>query len=93
MKVTHDDKSHAKEGIDKEVDKMFHKNLTDRKWHERLAIHVLKAGAAPSHVAFIMDGNRRFARHNQLSSIIEGYRYGSKKLHEVNLLQSLVNNQ
>lgn len=33
-----------------------------QKQFERLALAVLAAGPVPQHVAYIMDGNRRFAR-------------------------------
>jgi len=50
-------------------------------WLQRLAIAVLRTGALPRHVAFIMDGNRRFARHKG-SATIEGHRGGFHKLAE-----------
>lgn len=31
------------------------------RFHERIAIEVLKRGDIPGHIAFIMDGNRRYA--------------------------------
>lgn len=44
---------------------------------------LLVKGPIPKHVAFIMDGNRRFARLNNLSSPVEGHRKGSVKLQQV----------
>jgi ditrans,polycis-polyprenyl diphosphate synthase len=44
---------------------------------------LLAKGPIPKHVAFIMDGNRRFARLNNLSSSVEGHRKGSVKLQQV----------
>ncbi len=42
---------------------------------------MLLAGDVPEHVAFIMDGNRRFAKRNQLRTI-EGHARGFEKLKE-----------
>jgi ditrans,polycis-polyprenyl diphosphate synthase len=42
---------------------------------------VLRQGACPQHVAFIMDGNRRFARGKGLS-VPEGHKQGYMKLQE-----------
>lgn len=30
-------------------------------WTQRAVLNVVKAGSVPSHIAFIMDGNRRWA--------------------------------
>jgi len=46
------------------------------KWYENLAVNVLKCGAIPNHVAFIMDGNRRFANKCGVQKI-EGHSKGS----------------
>ncbi|TRY75224.1 hypothetical protein TCAL_01317 [Tigriopus californicus] len=48
---------------------------------ESLALRLLRFGVVPKHVAFIMDGNRRFARVNQLEKI-QGYVQGFDKLAE-----------
>jgi len=50
-------------------------------WLDRLLINVLKRGPLPRHVAFIMDGNRRFARRRQVRQI-EGHSQGFEKLAE-----------
>lgn len=44
-------------------------------WFLRLAIKILKAGYIPKHVAFIMDGNRRYASKNGIEKI-EGHTKG-----------------
>lgn len=54
-------------------------------WHERLACSVVRTGPIPSHVAFIMDGNRRFARDRGWE-IEAGHRLGYDKLEEVRAL-------
>lgn len=48
---------------------------------ERIAANVLKAGPMPKHVAFIMDGNRRFARKKNMDRQ-EGHMQGFNKLAE-----------
>ncbi|XP_016956346.1 dehydrodolichyl diphosphate synthase complex subunit DHDDS [Drosophila biarmipes] len=49
-------------------------------WTERLAMRTLRAcGHIPNHVAFVMDGNRRFARSQQIDKI-EGHSRGFEKL-------------
>ncbi|KAF7294660.1 Alkyl transferase [Mycena indigotica] len=42
---------------------------------ERLLLHVLAAGPIPKHVAFVMDGNRRYARMNH-KAISQGHSDG-----------------
>jgi len=48
-------------------------------WWQSLLIKVLRCGALPSHVAFIMDGNRRFARQKGVETV-EGHIQGFQKL-------------
>uniref|UniRef100_A0A0X3PTA0 Alkyl transferase n=1 Tax=Schistocephalus solidus TaxID=70667 RepID=A0A0X3PTA0_SCHSO len=48
---------------------------------QKFALNVLKQGVLPKHVAFIMDGNRRFAANRGLLKS-EGHRYGFSKLTE-----------
>ncbi|XP_053695570.1 dehydrodolichyl diphosphate synthase complex subunit DHDDS [Sabethes cyaneus] len=50
-------------------------------WYQRTIIKILKAGAIPRHVAFIMDGNRRFARKENIEKA-EGHSKGFDKLSE-----------
>jgi ditrans,polycis-polyprenyl diphosphate synthase len=45
------------------------------KWYETLSVNVLKCGAIPKHIAFIMDGNRRFANKCGVKKI-EGHSKG-----------------
>ena len=52
------------------------------RWWERLACRVVRAGPTPRHVAFIMDGNRRYAR-NRGHDVSYGHRMGYRKLEEV----------
>ena len=51
---------------------------------QSLCCRVLKCGHIPRHIAFIMDGNRRFARKNQLKHSL-GHVLGFDKLTEVGL--------
>ncbi|KAJ8405006.1 hypothetical protein AAFF_G00329270 [Aldrovandia affinis] len=48
---------------------------------ERLTANILKAGPMPKHVAFIMDGNRRYARKRHVERQ-EGHTQGFDKLAE-----------
>ena len=50
-------------------------------WFQRFAIGVIKCGPVPNHVAFIMDGNRRFATKNSMRKA-EGHAKGFEKLSE-----------
>ena len=51
-------------------------------WLHRLCSSVLKCGPVPEHVAFIMDGNRRFALKANLKRI-DGHSEGFSKLGQV----------
>ena len=50
-------------------------------WWQSLCMRVLRCGELPKHVAFIMDGNRRFAKEKKLQNI-EGHIHGFEKLAE-----------
>ncbi|CAK5005701.1 unnamed protein product [Meloidogyne enterolobii] len=52
-------------------------------WWFRLAIWIIKLGPIPRHVAFIMDGNRRYARAHNCSDVLEGHELGFKQLTKV----------
>lgn len=49
-------------------------------WMESFACRVLKCGPVPRHVAFIMDGNRRWAKKAGLISPVEGHVQGFHRL-------------
>ncbi|KAG8929730.1 cis-prenyltransferase, partial [Tulasnella sp. 418] len=49
-------------------------------WFTRLVIAVLSAGPVPTHIAIIMDGNRRYARSHQ-KLVQEGHAEGFNALH------------
>lgn len=51
-------------------------------WLQSVAVRVIKAGKVPSHIAVIMDGNRRYARKLNMQSV-EGHVQGFDKLAEV----------
>ncbi|KAI6192284.1 Alkyl transferase [Aphelenchoides bicaudatus] len=46
-------------------------------------IRILKMHHTPKHVAFIMDGNRRYARVNQFDSVVKGHSKGFDQLTKV----------
>ncbi|XP_076636719.1 dehydrodolichyl diphosphate synthase subunit [Colletes latitarsis] len=50
-------------------------------WFQLLAIKILRTGHIPKHVAFIMDGNRRYASKNGMEKI-EGHTKGFDKFAE-----------
>lgn len=55
---------------------------TELTWPQRLAVNVLRCGPIPRHVAFIMDGNRRYATKSGLANRTDGHRLGFDKLTE-----------
>ncbi|XP_054163722.1 dehydrodolichyl diphosphate synthase complex subunit DHDDS-like [Oppia nitens] len=52
---------------------------TKRSFVESVCINVLKCGPIPRHVAFIMDGNRRYARKSAVSTI-DGHKQGFERM-------------
>ena len=50
-----------------------------------LLIGALRQGPVPEHVAFVMDGNRRFAKNNRMETV-EGHNLGSEALAKVSIL-------
>lgn len=58
------------------------------KFHDAL-LTVLSAGPIPRHVAFVMDGNRRFARKNH-KVVAQGHADGFEALRRVSALQRLL---
>ncbi|PSN55286.1 Dehydrodolichyl diphosphate synthase complex subunit DHDDS [Blattella germanica] len=50
-------------------------------WIHLLCVRVIKCGKVPKHIAFIMDGNRRYAQKNNVQKI-EGHSQGFDKLAE-----------
>lgn len=56
---------------------------TERSFVQRCAIRVLTTGPVPRHLAFIMDGNRRFASKHKLTNVVTGHEHGFDKLTEV----------
>lgn len=52
-----------------------------------LLIGALRQGPLPRHVAFVMDGNRRFARNHGIETI-EGHNFGFEALARVRLILS-----
>lgn len=51
-------------------------------WAQKFALKVIKSGKIPRHVAFIMDGNRRYAKKLHLNASTDGHVHGFDKLAE-----------
>ncbi|XP_055851596.1 dehydrodolichyl diphosphate synthase complex subunit DHDDS [Episyrphus balteatus] len=54
---------------------------TKYRWYETLAMNIIRCGRVPRHIAFIMDGNRRFAKSEHIPKI-DGHSKGFEKLAE-----------
>ncbi len=57
-----------------------------------LLIGALRQGPIPRHVAFVMDGNRRFARSRQIETV-EGHNLGFEALARVSVINRSVPTQ
>lgn len=51
---------------------------------QRTLIWIARQGPVPGHVAFIMDGNRRYAKKEGLARTVEGHSAGFEGLKHVN---------
>lgn len=49
---------------------------------EQLLIQTLRQGPVPKHLAFVMDGNRRFAREHNISTA-KGHMLGAEAMEKV----------
>lgn len=49
-----------------------------------LLIGALRQGPVPNHIAFVMDGNRRFARNHKIETV-EGHNLGFEALARVGI--------
>ncbi|KAH7729026.1 Undecaprenyl diphosphate synthase family protein [Aphelenchoides avenae] len=52
-------------------------------WWGTFAKRLLKRGKTPKHIAFVMDGNRRYARTHRFSSVVDGHARGFDQLTKV----------
>jgi len=66
----------------KKSEKMSWIREDNKSFIHRFCNNVLRAGSIPRHVAFIMDGNRRFARKKNCAHV-QGHLQGFDKLSEV----------
>ena len=71
----------SQDEIRAETNSWFHENSRPNWFHQRI-ISVLKCGHVPKHVAFIMDGNRRYAKKEHVDRQV-GHMKGFDKLTEV----------
>lgn len=53
--------------------------MLELNWWEKFAIGVMKQGKVPQHIAFIMDGNRRFGKAKS-SKAMSGHQEGAYTL-------------
>ncbi|GMR31773.1 hypothetical protein PMAYCL1PPCAC_01968, partial [Pristionchus mayeri] len=58
-------------------------NNAEKRWWHPMAIRLLSRGPMPKHIAFVMDGNRRYARSNALGSVVRGHECGFKQLTKI----------
>ncbi|PJF16970.1 Ditrans,polycis-polyprenyl diphosphate synthase ((2E,6E)-farnesyl diphosphate specific) [Paramicrosporidium saccamoebae] len=52
-------------------------------YFRRLVFVILRQGRIPTHIAFIMDGNRRYATKRRLAKRSDGHLHGSRKFEEI----------
>lgn len=57
-------------------------------WFQSLILKILRTGHVPRHVAFIMDGNRRYANKQNVAKV-EGHARGYVNLEKI-ILNTLV---
>ncbi|GMT31361.1 hypothetical protein PFISCL1PPCAC_22658, partial [Pristionchus fissidentatus] len=58
-------------------------NNAEKRWWHPMAVKLLSRGPMPKHIAFVMDGNRRYARSNALGSVVKGHECGFKQLTKI----------
>lgn len=51
--------------------------------YEKQLERQIKHSLVPNHVGIILDGNRRFARQQKMSTVVKGHLYGAEKLREM----------
>jgi ditrans,polycis-polyprenyl diphosphate synthase len=52
-------------------------------WWGAVAKRVLQRGRLPKHIAFVMDGNRRYARSHRMASVVDGHARGFEQIAKV----------
>ncbi|CAI4229328.1 unnamed protein product [Auanema sp. JU1783] len=55
----------------------------EKKWWHFLVKNIISKGIMPKHIAFVMDGNRRFAKVNKLGSALNGHVKGFQQLAKI----------
>lgn len=66
-----------------EVSEWWNTTRNDSAWWHSIAKAIVKSGPVPHHVAFVMDGNRRFAKAHQLGHVIHGHEKGFQQLAKI----------
>jgi len=52
-------------------------------WWQSICLRIIRCGELPKHVAFIMDGNRRFAREKKSSKKLKAISMALKSLQKL----------
>lgn len=86
---TADDRTRERQpGEPRHLQRPLLSSVMSLRWWHRLLCRILRQSAhTPQHVAFIMDGNRRYAKQHHVRTV-EGHTKGYDKLKEVSLWQA-----
>uniref|UniRef100_A0A7I4XZ95 Alkyl transferase n=1 Tax=Haemonchus contortus TaxID=6289 RepID=A0A7I4XZ95_HAECO len=71
------------EGEVDQVSEWWNTTLNERAWWHPIVKAIVTSGPVPHHVAFVMDGNRRFAKTHQLGHVIHGHEKGFHQLAKI----------
>ncbi|KHN88444.1 Dehydrodolichyl diphosphate synthase [Toxocara canis] len=66
-----------------EEDSGWFSSVHEKAWWHTPIVKLIKTGPVPRHIAFIMDGNRRYARSHSYSSVLDGHAKGFDQLTKI----------
>ncbi|VDK43957.1 unnamed protein product [Anisakis simplex] len=75
--------SSAEKDVDSSAKGGWFNPVPTKAWWHTVLLHILKMGPMPKHIAFIMDGNRRYARSHSYSSVLDGHSKGFEQLTKI----------